>query len=155
MINKMDINSKECKSELKNVKFDEQLNLNEQKDYDGLSKSECLSLLEQDEIDSEQLISLLKARENEVVDFILVDVREPFEWVNTRIKGTDYLVPTSSFYNSLEPLNSKKSDYIVLYCRSGNRSSHCQHAMYQMGFKKVINLSYGIICFQGDLEQGE
>lgn len=127
----------------------------ETQSYDGLSKDDCLKLLEQDEIDSNELIALLEARENKVVDFILVDVREWMEWVNARIKGVDYLVPTTSFYHSLEPLTSKKDDYIILYCHSGSRSSYCQRVMYQMGFKKVINLDYGIMYFQGDLEQGE
>ena len=42
------------------------------------------------------------------MNFPFVDTREWMEWVNIRIKGTDFLVPTTCFYNSLEQINDKK-----------------------------------------------
>jgi hypothetical protein len=37
-----------------------------------------------------------------MIDFNLVDVREWMEWNQQRIVGTDYLIPTTSFYQALE-----------------------------------------------------
>ena len=58
----------------------------------GLSKRECEKLLTKVEVNSQELESLLEARELGFVKFNLVDTREWMEWVGTRIKGTDYLI---------------------------------------------------------------
>ncbi|RXJ94495.1 sulfurtransferase [Arcobacter sp. AHV-9/2010] len=121
----------------------------------GLTKNECEDLLNKEDISSIELEALLEARELGMVDFLLVDTREWMEWVNARIEGTDYLVPTTSFYNSLEPLNNKKDRTIILYCHSGSRSAYCQRVMLNMGFKRVINLDYGIMTWQGEVLRGE
>ena len=67
----------------------------------GLTKNECEDLLNKEDISSIELEALLEARELGMVDFLLVDTREWMEWVNARIEGTDYLVPTTSFISIL------------------------------------------------------
>ena len=121
----------------------------------GLSKDECEALLKQPQLDGEDLEALLEARKIGFIKFDLVDVREWMEWVNQRIIGTDYLVPTTSFYDALSQIEDKKEDSIVLYCLSGSRSAYCQQVMLQMGFAQVSNLSYGTMSFHGDYESGE
>jgi sulfur-carrier protein adenylyltransferase/sulfurtransferase len=121
----------------------------------GLRKEECEELLNQDEISSLELEALLEAREIGYVKFNLVDTREWMEWVNIRIKGVDYLVPTTSFYHSLEPLNNQKDIPVVVYCHSGSRSAYCQRIMLGMGFEKVTNLDYGISSFAGETLRGK
>lgn len=123
--------------------------------FRGLTKKECEDLLNNDEINSIELEALLEARDEGAVNFCLVDTREWMEWVNIRIKGTDFLVPTTSFYNSLEQINDKKDIPIILYCHSGSRSAYCQRIMLNMGFSKVINLDYGIMSFGGETLRGE
>src|SRR5574344_370419 len=123
--------------------------------FRGLTKKECEDLLSNDEINSIELEALLEARDEGAVNFCLVDTREWMEWVNIRIKGTDFLVPTTSFYNSLEQINDKKDIPIILYCHSGSRSAYCQRIMLNMGFSKVINLDYGIMSFGGETLRGE
>ena len=118
-------------------------------------KKECEDLFNNDEINSIELEALLEARVEGAVDFCLVDTREWMEWVNIRIEGADFLVPTTSFYNSLEQLNDKKDIPIILYCHSGRRSAYCQKIMLNMGFSKVINLNYGIMSFGGKTLRGE
>ena len=66
------------------------------------------------------------------------------EWVGTRIKGTDYLIPTTSFYQALKIINNQKDTAVVVYCHSGSRSAYCQRIMLDLGFKSVANLDYGI-----------
>ena len=67
-----------------------------------MSAGECEALLAQRDIDSDELTSLMEARDLGMVDFNLVDVRDWMEYQNGHIKGTDALVPTTSFFNSLE-----------------------------------------------------
>ena len=77
------------------------------------------------------------------------------EWVSNRIKGTDYLIPTTSFYDALAQLMDKRKTPVVVYCLSGSRSAYCQRIMKDMGFKSVANLDYGISSYQGEKERGE
>lgn len=121
----------------------------------GLTKPECEEILKQEEISAIELESLLEARELGFLKFNLIDTREWMEWVGTRIKGTDYLIPTTSFYNSIEILHDQKEIPAVVYCHSGSRSSYCQKIMLNLGFKTVVNLDYGILTFRGERESGD
>ncbi len=121
----------------------------------GLTQNECEKLLEQEEISSLELEALLEAREIGYVKFNLVDTREWMEWIGARIKGVDFLVPTTSFYSSIEQLEDKKNIPTIVYCHSGSRSAYCQRIMLNMGFCRVVNLDYGIMSFSGDVIRGE
>ncbi len=121
----------------------------------GISKEECEALLTKSQVNASEVEALLEARELGFVDFLLVDTREWMEWVGTRIKGTDYLVPTTSFYQSLDQIEDKKELPIILYCHSGSRSAYCQRIMLSNGYKTVLNYDYGIMTYQGELESGE
>jgi sulfur-carrier protein adenylyltransferase/sulfurtransferase len=121
----------------------------------GLTKEECENLLTKEEVNSVELESLLEARELGFVKFNLVDNREWMEWVGTRIKGTDYLIPTTSFYQALESISHQKDIPVVVYCHSGSRSAYCQRIMLDLGFKSVANLDYGISSFGGERESGD
>jgi len=121
----------------------------------NLLKDDCEKLLKKENIDAIELESLLEARELKLIDFLLVDTREWMEWVGARIKGTDYLIPTTSFYQALAQIEDKKDTPIVVYCHSGSRSAYCQKIMLDMGFSSVSNLDYGIVTFKGELISGE
>jgi ferredoxin-thioredoxin reductase catalytic subunit/rhodanese-related sulfurtransferase len=121
----------------------------------GLTKEECEGILLKREINSQELESLLEARELGFIKFNLVDTREWMEWVGNRIVGTDYLIPTTSFYNSLEQIISQKDTAVVVYCHSGSRSAYCQRIMLDLGFKSVANLDYGISYYGGERERGD
>lgn len=121
----------------------------------GLSKDECEDLLKKIEVNAHELESLLEARELGFVKFNLVDTREWMEWVGRRIKGTDYLIPTTSFYQALEVISDQKDTPVVVYCLSGSRSSYCQRIMKDLGFKSVANFDYGISSFAGLTESGD
>jgi ferredoxin-thioredoxin reductase catalytic subunit/rhodanese-related sulfurtransferase len=121
----------------------------------GLSKEECAELLTKVEVNSQELESLLEARELGFVKFNLIDTREWMEWVGTRIKGTDHLIPTTSFYQAIEVITEQKDTPVVVYCLSGSRSAYCQRIMKDLGFKSVSNLDYGISSFSGQRESGD
>jgi ferredoxin-thioredoxin reductase catalytic subunit/rhodanese-related sulfurtransferase len=121
----------------------------------GLSKQECELLLNKKDIDSDELQALLEAREEGTIAFNLVDVREWMEWVGGRIKGCDYLVPTTSFYNALTQIEKQKEMSTIVYCHIGSRSAHCQRIMKDLGFRNVVNLIHGIVAYQGDMISGE
>lgn len=121
----------------------------------GLSIDECDALLKQKDIDSDELISLLEARELGMIDFNLIDVREWMEWNQNRIVGTDYLIPTTSFYNALEQVENQKEKPVIVYCYTGSRSAYCQRVMLDKGWKQVSNHKSGIISYHGEKTSGE
>lgn len=120
----------------------------------GLRKEECELLLTKAQMDSEELEALLEARTLGMVSFKLVDVREWMEYKNFRIRGVDFLVPTTSFYDSVKELNEFKNETIIVYCHVGSRSAYCQNALKDLGFKKVSNLQRGIVSYRGELDKG-
>ena len=119
----------------------------------GLSKEECEALVNQSEIDPDELIALLEARELGMVNFKLVDVREHMEWQMGHIKGADKLVPTSSFYQSLEEAGLDKNENIIVYCHVGSRSAHVARILPDMGYTKIGNLTHGIVSYGGEKER--
>lgn len=121
----------------------------------GLSVEVCERILEQPEISHEELIALLEARTLEMIDFNLVDVREWMEWNQNRIVGTDYLIPTTSFYQALQRIENQKEKATILYCYTGSRSAYCQRVMLDMGWSQVSNHTQGIISYHGERTSGE
>ncbi len=121
----------------------------------GLTKEECEAILREREIDSDDLEALLEARKIGFVQFNLVDVREWNEWARKRIDGTDYIIPTTSFYESIAKLDDQKDTPTIVYCFSGSRSAQCQMAMKDLGFAQVANLDRGIMSWKGAVLRGE
>jgi rhodanese-related sulfurtransferase len=75
----------------------------------------------------------------------LVDVREPEEHAESRIKGCT-LIPLGEITARVGELSPE--DDIVLYCAHGVRSLHALLALKQMGFKKLRSLEGGICAWQ-------
>lgn len=120
-----------------------------------LTKEECEVLLHKNDIDSSELEALILARDEKVIAFNIVDVREWMEWVSARIQGTDYLIPTTSFYNAIEQIKNEKTTPTIVYCHIGSRSAYCQRIMKDLGFKTVTNLEHGIVGYQGEIISGK
>ena len=116
----------------------------------GLTKQECEMLVEQNEIDSDELVALLEAKELGMVSFTLVDVREDMEWQMGHIKGADKLVPTSSFFQTWDEAKLKKDENIILYCHVGSRSAHVARILTDQGYTKIGNLTHGIVSYGGE-----
>ncbi len=120
-----------------------------------LTKDECEVILQKENINSNELEQLLDARQINHTDFNLVDVRELVEWHSQRIKDTNYLIPTTSFYESIKQIENQKEKPTIIYCHIGQRSAYCQKVMNDLGFKHVVNLLDGIAGFHGETEFGE
>ena len=119
----------------------------------GLTKEEAEMLVNKSELDSDEMVSLLEARELDMVNFKLVDVREHMEWQMGHIKGADILVPTSSFFPSLEEAKLDKNENIILYCHVGSRSAHCARILTDSGFTKIGNVTNGIVSYHGEIQR--
>lgn len=72
---------------------------------------------------------------------ILLDVREPYEFIDCRIPGS-INIPTSTLQKEYVKLD--KGATIVVYCGTGRRSLDACKNLDEKGFKKVLNIVGGI-----------
>jgi len=66
----------------------------------------------------------------------LVDVRTPMEFAEGHVKGS-VNIPLNNVASQLAKFKNKKN--IVVFCRSGGRSSQAKGILEQNGFTNVIN----------------
>lgn len=66
----------------------------------------------------------------------LVDVRTPQEFSSGSVKGA-VNIPLSEITQRISEFKGKKN--IVVFCRSGNRSTQAKNILEQNGIKNVIN----------------
>src|SRR3954451_11048314 len=91
------------------------------------------------EIQPEELKRRLDAGE----DIFVLDVREPHEYQICNLNG--HLIPLGDLPKRMNELDSSRE--IVAHCRSGVRSSKAVDFLRQAGFRKVKNLSGGILAW--------
>tara|TARA_B100000902_G_C27244157_1_gene881671 strand:+ start:759 stop:1103 length:345 start_codon:yes stop_codon:yes gene_type:complete len=107
------------------------------------------NIFDNKEIDGVQLEQLLEERKTNKKSFILVDVREEYEFNSSHIEGVDYLIPLSSFYEKVKEIEGYKETPVIMQCKLGGRSQQAQRQLETMGFKRVINLAGGISAYKG------
>jgi molybdopterin/thiamine biosynthesis adenylyltransferase/rhodanese-related sulfurtransferase len=76
-------------------------------------------------------------------DLFILDVREPHEYQICNLNG--YLIPLGDLPKRVHELDSSRE--IVAHCRSGVRSGKAVTFLRQAGFKKVHNLTGGILAW--------
>jgi rhodanese-related sulfurtransferase len=83
--------------------------------------------------------------EDEESNVFLLDVREPFEQYQSKIKyGNSTLIPVDQLKDRLDEIEAHKGDEIVCICRSGSRSANACKLLEKEGFSHVKNLKGGI-----------
>ena len=75
--------------------------------------------------------------------FLLLDVREPDEFVKARIEGAR-LVPLGDLEARAEELGRWREGTVVVHCKSGRRSAKACATLAALGFRDVWNLAGGI-----------
>ena len=91
----------------------------------------------------------LKAKQDRGDNFTLIDVREPYEYAIGHIPGSK-LVPLGTINERLHEFDT--ADDIVLHCKSGKRSSEALQIFKGAGFKKLHNLTGGILAWSNDVD---
>jgi sulfur-carrier protein adenylyltransferase/sulfurtransferase len=74
----------------------------------------------------------------------LVDVREPNEWEIVHLPNAQ-LIPRGQLPDRLNELTSARR--LVVYCRTGGRSSQATQLLLDLGFSNVRNLTGGITAW--------
>jgi len=88
-------------------------------------------------INSENLKRKIEKKE----DFVILDVREKWEYEMSNIKNS-VLMPLRELKNGIKKLDKNKE--IIVLCHLGERSRYAARFLIQNGFKNVKNLEGGI-----------
>lgn len=89
----------------------------------------------------------LKQRMNQSEqDFLLLDVRENAERAAGNIGGLH--IPMGFVLARLGELEDYRDQELIVYCRSGGRSSMVQQLLLGRGFSKVKNLTGGMMAWE-------
>ncbi len=84
-------------------------------------------------------------------DMLIVDLREPYEYDAMHIadsincpRGILETAVEWDFEETVPELVQARDRYVVLVCRSGNRSVFGAHMLQRMGFNNVVSLKTGL-----------
>jgi len=100
------------------------------------------------QISVKELKARLDKKEANNDNFLLLDVREPYEFQIAQIGGK--LIPQNDVANRLSELNPAQE--IIVHCRSGVRSQKIAELLKQSGFEKVSNLAGGILAWSDEID---
>ena len=98
----------------------------------------------QPKISSTEAIKLL-----DNIDYKFIDVRTNSEFLSGHIENSIH-IPLQELENRLNEIEQIKQKNIIVYCRSGARSSNATSILLKNNFK-VQNLSGGILSWDGKL----
>lgn len=93
------------------------------------------------EITPKELLEKQKNKE----EFLLLDVREEWEYEEFNIGGT--LIPLHDLPTRIDEIKGWESKSIVVHCKSGKRSRQARNYLTQQGFDHVKCLEGGIDAF--------
>ena len=97
---------------------------------------------------------ILKARSNNI---LLLDVRTAAEFNGTapdkfgRLKNA-LNIPIQELEARIKELDAYKDKEIIVYCSHSHRSPQASYLLTQNGFKKIINLQYGMHMWKDEVK---
>ncbi|WLQ16982.1 molybdopterin-synthase adenylyltransferase MoeB [Hahella aquimaris] len=91
----------------------------------------------------------LHARLQQGEDLTLIDVREPYEREICAIAGSLH-IPLQSLPARINDFNKEQT--LVFYCKSGGRSAGARQLFSDADFKRVYNLSGGILAWAAKVD---
>jgi molybdopterin/thiamine biosynthesis adenylyltransferase/rhodanese-related sulfurtransferase len=93
-------------------------------------------------------LDVLQAREEiERGEAVLLDTREPHEYAEAHLEGAT-LVPPATVAERIGELVPDRSQRVILYCRTGNRSARAADQLQELGYENVANVAGGIVAWQ-------
>jgi molybdopterin/thiamine biosynthesis adenylyltransferase/rhodanese-related sulfurtransferase len=100
------------------------------------------------QISVKELKQRLDSKETRNDGFLLLDVREPYEYQIAQIGGL--LIPQNDLPNRLGELDKNRE--IVVHCRSGARSQRAAELLKANGFQNVSNVAGGILAWSDEID---
>jgi len=98
-----------------------------------------------------ELAEFLNKRQKGEMSFFLLDVRNPNEQEICSIPGTDLLIPVKELAENLNLLPPKE-ETIIVYCKSGVRSTTACKFLLEQGYTKLYHLQDGILAYAREVD---
>lgn len=95
------------------------------------------------QISTDELKRFIDSKEK----IIILDVRTAGEYSRGKIEGSVNL-PIDDIGENVEKLIPDKQAKIIVYCLSGSRSVYAVDEMVRLGYKKVFNLTNGLLVWR-------
>ncbi|MGE5813033.1 MAG: molybdopterin-synthase adenylyltransferase MoeB [Acidobacteriota bacterium] len=114
--------------------------IRELRDYDEYCDGASPALEDRESV----TVDDLKSRMDRKADFVLVDVREPYEAQICSIPGAK-LIPLNQLAERYRELPQDRE--LIIHCRSGIRSARAAHFLKGRGYTNVHNLEGGILAW--------
>lgn len=89
--------------------------------------------------------------EHEPGDYNLLDVRQPEEYAEGHLPGSQ-LIPVGEVHQRIEEIDRSKPT--VVYCRAGVRGANGTGVLLNAGFDNVWNMAGGILAWEGKVATG-
>lgn len=105
-------------------------------------------------VDVHALKAMLDARGRGETDFVLVDVREPYEREIVTIPGAVW-VPAALFDTGEALAQLPAGRRIVLHCKSGARSARALLALHGAGHADAVHVAGGVLAWVREIEPGK
>jgi rhodanese-related sulfurtransferase len=70
---------------------------------------------------------------------LIIDVREPVEYMFGHVKGAINIPPTKLMSGAQQLDNIPKDTELILYCLSGSRSAAAINILERLGYTNLIN----------------
>ena len=107
-----------------------------------------------DAVTSDELAALLDARQAGTAEFVLVDIREPWEREVVAIDGSA-LVPMAQLLTEQARTVMEQDDRVILYCHHGVRSEYARDVLRDNGWANVTHLAGGVDDWVRRIEPGK
>jgi molybdopterin/thiamine biosynthesis adenylyltransferase/rhodanese-related sulfurtransferase len=79
----------------------------------------------------------------------LIDTREPAEFQEAHLEGAELVRPTD-VTERIEGLVPDRSQRVLLYCASGNRSARAADELRELGYENIASVAGGIKAWEAD-----
>ena len=79
----------------------------------------------------------------------LIDTREPVEYQESHLEGAELVRPTD-VTERIEGLVPDRSQRVLLYCASGNRSARAADELRELGYENAASVAGGIKAWEAD-----
>lgn len=73
------------------------------------------------------------------MDYVIIDVREPYEFASGHVKGAINIPPADLMYGSELLEKVPKDADIIVYCKTGSRSNVSENILRSKGYTNITN----------------